>query len=530
MSLRNVVVPAVFSALAILAGCGGNGSIAKVNPPPGGAFSTSNLNGTYVFSITGNVNDTASDFMAMTGTFAANGSGTITGGALDINSTAFTSAIINNPITGGSYSISADGRGKATLNTSTPLGSSITVAFVLSSSAHGLITQFDSNGSGSGSFDLQTSTSQPAAGRYVLGLSGISSVSATTGAGIPAGAAAIMNLDGNGNANAGTMDYNDNGTPSLLTINSGSTVLSGTSPGTITLLTSSGTLNFDVYPVDETHLKVIEVDGFPILSGDLFAQSSSAFPSGQIVFTMAGVDNPGGGVPLAVGGFMTSDGSSTISGGSEDYNDGGATDTSPLAFSGAIQASNNRYLLQLNNFENGENGALGTFTFAAYPSDGGIQLIEIDGNGVTSGVGFAQTSTALASGAGYGFGLSAVNQQSREDDIAEFTTTSNSFKGIIDYNDQGSTSYRQSLNGTYTPDSPATGAGVLTANTFSGVYYTVDSSNVLFIELDSTQLGLGALQVQSASANSSARSNLAAAHLAMLRSTRANAKKAWRAK
>jgi hypothetical protein len=71
---------------------------------------------------------------------------------------------------------------------------------------------------------------------------------------------------------------------------------------------------------------------------------------------------------------------------------------------------------------------------------------------------------------------------------------------------------------------------VLTANTFSGVYYTVDSSNVLFLELDSTQLGLGALQVQSASANSSARSNLAAAHLAMLRSTRANAKKAWRAK
>ncbi len=528
MSVRNrLVVPVVFSALVILAGCGGSGSIAHITPPPSGAFSNSNLNGTYAFSIAGSVNDPLSDFIAIAGTFTANGSGGITGGALDINTSALTSAVTNNPITGGSYTVTSDGRGKATLNTSTPLGSSIIVDFVLSNSEHGLITEFDGNGSGSGSFDLQTSTAQPAAGRYVLGLSGISSVSQTSGASFAAAAAGILNLDASGNA-TGTMDYNDNGIPSFLTINSGSTVLSGTSPGTITLATSAGTLNFNTYPVDATHLKVIETNGFPILAGDLFVQSNSAFPSGQIVFTMAGLDYPAatGGVPLAVGGFMTSDGSSTISGGSEDYNDGGVVDSTPISFGGAITASSNRYLLQLNNFENGANGVLGTFTFAAYPSAGGIQLIEVDGNGVTSGVGFTQTSTALAANEGYGFGLAAINPTSREDDIAQFTTTNSSFSGVIDINDQGNTSFRQALSGTYSADSPATGAGVLNANAFNGVYYTIDAGNALFIELDSGQLGVGALQTQ----NASAKSNLASAHLAMIRSTTANAKKAWRKK
>jgi hypothetical protein len=528
MLVRNrLVVPFVFSAIAILAGCGGSGSIPKVTPPPSGSFSNSNLNGTYVFSIVGNVNDQTSDFIAMAGTFSADGAGGITGGALDINTTAFSSAVTNNPITGGSYTVTGDGRGKATLNTATPLGNSIVVAFALSSSEHGLITQFDSNGSGSGSFDLQTSVTQPPAGRYAFGLSGISGTSVTTGSGIPAAAAGLVTLNGSGSA-TGQMDYNDDSSPSLFTINSGSTVLAGSSPGTATLMTSNGNLHFDVYPVDATHMKMIETDGFPILAGDLFAQSSSAFPSGQIVFTMAGLDYPAGGLPLAVGGFMTSDGSSTISGGSEDYNDGGSTDSTPLAFSGAFSGSGGRYVLQLNNFENGANGVLGSFAFAAYPSVGGIQLVEIDGNGVTSGVAFSQTSTALAANEGYAFGLAAVNLQQgfREDDIAEFTTTSNSFSGVIDFNDQGSTSFRQNLNGTYTPDSPPSGAGILSANAFSGIYYTVDSSNVLFIELDSTQLGLGAFQTQ----NASAKSDLASAHLAMIRTIRPSAKKGSRHK
>jgi hypothetical protein len=526
MSLRNrLILPVILSSLAVLAGCGGT-SNPVVTPPPSGSFSNSNLSGTYVFTIIGSVSDATSDFVAITGTFSANGSGSITGGTLDANSSALSAPIINDTVTGGTYLVTADGRGQATLTTATQIFSgSLKVDFVLSSSAHGLITEFDTNGSGSGSLDLQTSTSQPAGGNYVLGLTGISGVSVTTGSGTAAASAGVVTLDGSGNA-TGSMDYNNNSTPSLLTINSGSSVLSGT-PGTATLVTGSGTLNFDVYPIDATHMKVIETDGFPILAGDLLKQSSSQFPSGQIVFTMGGADYLSS-VPLVVGGIMTSDGTTTISAGSEDYNDGGVADTTPLAFSGTIAANGSRYLISVSNFENGANGTLGTFTFAAYPSDGGIQLIEVDGSGVTSGVGFTQTSTALASGEGYGFDLTAVNMGSTEDDIAEFTTTTSSLSGIIDVNDQGATSFKQQLTGTYTPDSPPTGAGVLSTNAFGGVYYTVDGSNALFIELDSSQLGVGALQSQ----NASAKSNLAAAHLATVRSSlaRARARRAWRSK
>ncbi len=527
MSLKKLlIVPALFSALAALIACGGS-SNPKPTPPPTGGFSISNLNGTYVFSISGNVADQTSDFIAVTGAFAANGSGAITGGSLDMNSTAFSPAVMNNPITGGSYTVTADGRGRITLNTATPFGSAITLAFVLSSNSHGLVTEFDGNGSGSGSFDLQTSPAQLAAGTYVFGLSGISNISVTTGGGIPAASAGVVTLDASGNA-TGSMDYNNNSTPSLLNITSGSVVHSSTSPGSVTLVTTAGTLNFDVYPVSATHLRMIETDGAPILTGDLFSQSSSAFPSGQLVFTMAGEDYPAGGFPLAVGGIMTSDGSSTISAGAEDYNDGGTVDTTPLAFAGTITPSNGRYVLQLSSFENGNNGAVGTFSFAAYSSDGGIQIVEIDAGGVTSGVAFSQTSTSLVSDQGYGFNLSAANPNSREDDIAEFSLSSTGFSGIIDINDQGSTSYGQSVSGTYTPDSGSTGVGVFTSNTFNGVYYTVDANNALFIELDGTQLGLGALQTQTTSA--SAQSNLAALHLQTIRGIRANAKKAWRHK
>lgn len=523
MSLRHqVILPLVISALALLAGCGGSGS-AKVTPPPSGSFSNSSLTGTYVFSIVGQ--DVNYDFLAMTGTFAANGSGGISGGTIDINDSGFSSPLTNNPITAGTYSVTSDGRGKAILNTATPFGSTVTVDFVLASSNHGMITEFDANGSGSGSLDLQTSASQPAAGTYVFGLSGISAVSTTTGTGVPASSAGAITLDGSGNA-SGSFDYNNNSTPSLLTLNSGSTVSAGTTPGTATLLTSSGTLHFDVYGIDATHMKLIETDSFPILAGDLFSQSSSSFPSGQIAFTMAGSDYSVSTTgPLVVGGLMTSDGTANISAGEEDFDDAGNADSAPQPFTGTISSANGRYVIQLSSFENGAGGVIGNFSFAAYPSSGGIEMVEIDGGGVTSGVAFSQSSTTLAASQGYGLGLTASNANSyEEDDIAEFTTTSTGFSGAIDINDQGQqTGFDKAFSGTYTPDSPATGRGTLTSNYINGTYYTVDGSTTLFLELDSTQLGAGMLEVQ----NATAQSNLTSSHLAMLR-MKPNPKKTWR--
>jgi len=532
MSLRNrILLPAVaLVSLAFLVACSSSSN--NGNPPPSGGFSNSDLKGTYVFSLAGS--DAAGDSVAMAGTFVANGtggSGGITGGTIDVNDDGFTSGpVTNNPITGGTYTVGADGRGEALLTTTTPFGNSITVDFVLNSNAGGMITEFDSNGSASGTLDLQTSATQPPAGTYVFGLSGTSGPNALTGAPIPAATAGVVTLDASGNA-TGSMDYNNNGTPSALTISSpGSFVMVGSNPGA-TFVTGSGNLTLDVYPIDATHLKFISTTPLPILSGDLYSQTSASFPSGTLVFTMAGLDNAGlqGPGPLALGGFMTSDGSSTISNGVEDFNDSGTADTTPNAFSGAITASGARFLLQLNTFENGNGGVPGTFTFAAYPSSGGVQLVEIDGGGVTAGAAYVQSAGAsLASAQGYGMNVTAANFNGyEEDDIAEFVTSSSSISGHVDVNDQGASPSSHGLSGSYALDSPATGRGELASSAFNGVFYAVSNSDFLFLETDSGQLGLGALQLQNATA--AGKSNLAARHLAVLRMVRgakAGAKKA----
>lgn len=524
MSFSNrIVLPVVaVLSLAFLAACGNNTH--SVTPPPSGAFSNSNLKGTYVFAITGA--DAANDFVTMTGAFAADGNGGITGGAMDFNDTGFTPSP-NTSITGGNYKVTQDGRGQAQLTTATPWGAAnIKVDFVLSTSAHGFITQFDGNGTGSGTLDLQTAASQPAAGTYVLGISGISGSSFASGA-----IAGAITLASDGTA-TGSFDYNSAGSPFLYSLNTGSNVTVSGTPGTATLVTNGGpTLSFDIYAIDATHLKFIETDQFPNLSGDLFLQTSSTFPSNQIVFTMAGFDGTVGG-PMVMGGLMTSNGTSTISSGEEDFNDVGSVDSTnagaPQSFSGSIGApSGSRYVLTLNTFVNG-NSVPSTYSFAAYPYGSGVELVEIDGAGVTSGVAYSQSATSLASAQGYGMNLQGANLGGgfEEDDIMEFTTTSTGFSGGIDLNDQNvALNFDKNFNGNYTMDSPATGRGVFTSNFLNGAIYVVSGTQILFLETDTNQLGLGALEQQNASADSS---SLAQHHLAVIKAALAvkNVKKA----
>src|ERR1019366_6595773 len=148
------------STLGLLVGCS---SSSRPTPNPVG-FSASNLNGTYVFSSTGL--DPNGQFLGIAGTVVANGKGGITGGTIDIVGPDFNPTAAQ-PIT-GSYSVSPDGRGQIKLGVTT-------LDFVLSSSAHGLITEFDTNGSGSGTIDLQTTVPSLAqlAGSYAFTLGGV---------------------------------------------------------------------------------------------------------------------------------------------------------------------------------------------------------------------------------------------------------------------------------------------------------------------------------------------------------------------
>src|SRR6185437_5852284 len=94
-------------SLITIAGCGGS----SVNfPPPQGGFTNANLNGPFAFSYTGS---DAGGFLAVAGSFVADGAGHITSGTQDINSGV---PVSPNAAVNGTYLVRADGRGTITLN------------------------------------------------------------------------------------------------------------------------------------------------------------------------------------------------------------------------------------------------------------------------------------------------------------------------------------------------------------------------------------------------------------------------------
>ncbi|MBZ5681095.1 MAG: hypothetical protein LAO24_13415 [Acidobacteriia bacterium] len=505
MPVRNrLILLVAFSSLAFLAACGNGGN--RVTPPPTGSFSNSDLNGTYVFSATGT--NASGLFFTAVGSFQANGSGGITGGALDLNDAGLGVLLLT--INNSSYKVTSDGRGTATLVTSQ---GNLGLDFVLTSSSHGLVIRFDNSGSGSGSLDLQSAVTQSQlAGSYALNLSGVDQTFTN-----PLASVAGFTLDSAGNITTGVQDINDFGT-ALAALSLSGTVPVGSAglPGVGQLVTSTtlGTLQFDVFVIDANHIKFIEIDSTAILSGDAFSQSAS-FPTGPTVFTMAGLDFiPTQPVPFVAGGFMVSDGAGNImSTSTEDVNDAGNV-AQVASFAGSYSPlSGGRSVLTLIGFNNAS--LVNTSTFAAYPSSGGVQMLEIDGNGITSGFALPQTGTLLGSAQGYGLNLTASNSNGfEEDDIAEFTHTNGNFSGLIDINDQGATTFGHSFTGTYTADSTNSGRAVISTNAFNLVSYVVSGSSVLFIETDSNQVGLGAFQVQTPSTTTMAASHLAALHAA----------------
>lgn len=529
MSVRNgFVLLLALSALTFLVACGGSSSgIATPTPPPTGGFTNANLNGTYVFSVSGT--DSSGAAYAMVGTLIANGSGGngkggITGGSFDLTDTTAGTVAGASINSNSFYSISVDGRGQATLgNTVSGLGN-LTLDFVLQDSTHGLVTEFDSFGTGSGTIDLQAAGVTPN-GSYAFSLSGASGTGPW---------ATVGNFTLTGTAMAGLADLNEGGL-SILSDQalSGSLVLtSSNGPATtLTISTFSGT--FDAFAIDATHLKLIETDGATTLSGDAFSQTSTDFPAGSLSFTLQGETLSG---PFAGGGIMTTTG--TAISGTEDYNQNGTVSSAsaPPPFTAAYTAGGTGRFT-LGGFSS---SFVGGTSYAAYPftngSVDGLLLLEIDGTGITTGAAYSQSASAtLAASEGYGLNLSGINLPASTsagftvevDDIAEFTanSTGNTITGVIDENSTASLQgtvpvtfsapfvNNSSSQSTYT--TPTGGRGQIGASVGTGsnttlnggfllTYYTVDGTTFPFIESDSGQVSAGVFVQQNPSASASA--------------------------
>jgi hypothetical protein len=512
MSVRNgLALLVALSTLLFLAACGSSSNSASA--PPSGGYNTSSLSGTYVVSLSGqDITNGVQSFFALVGALTAN-NGSLTG-TIDIADPSLAAATgASTPVqtavaASGSFSITADGRGRGVI--SFPFNgqsSQIGIDFVLSSSSGGLITRFDVNGTGSGTFDLQSNVTQANLGSYAFSLSGVDEGEIN-----PFGMVGEFTVGSTGSI-TGLQDINDDGNSSGLTNLGlgGSVTLASSGPGTAQLATGTGygTLAFDVWPIDSTHLKLIETDGFLVTAGDAFTQQTS-ISAGQLVYTMSGLDSGG---LFASGGIASYDGSLNLSSGFEAMNDSALTSIAQsITVSGTLAAtgSTGRYQLNFAGFYNGDGGAVSSPTFAAYPSTSGILLLEIDDGGVTAGTAFQQTATTLATSQGYSLNLTGANPDGEVDDIAEFVVDSSTAlsNGLIDENDEGTLNFDQQLgqNGVY--NYAGTGYGSIsypsTDNTLIGTlnlgFFVANSSTVIFIDTDAgAQTGLGVFQPQAAS-------------------------------
>lgn len=297
----NRLITALVAAAALwTAACGGGG--ATINPPPPtGKYSTASLNGTYAFVTSGEVlNATSAVSMVRAGSFAADGTGHITGGVEDVNASGTVSSA--STITGGSYTVNADGRGTLTLNVvATGFNSAINFGITLTSTSGGLMIDETTTGqvsTGSGNFVKQTGpfATTTVNGTYVFDFSGLDS------AGAPASIVGEFPT-ANGSITAGGVDdENDGGT-----LTASGTVVSTSgftsdpqNPGTLSsfgrgvVIINGETYAF--YIVDSTRVRLISIGASggatpDMLTGDAVLQPSvPPAPSGSFAFLVAGSD------------------------------------------------------------------------------------------------------------------------------------------------------------------------------------------------------------------------------------------------
>ncbi|MGO8985109.1 MAG: hypothetical protein ACLPHI_14625 [Terriglobales bacterium] len=514
-AIRLMSALAAIAGIFLATGCSSSNSVS----PNNNGFNNSNLSGTYVISISGtDVNNEGTEaFFALVGTITADGAGNIQGGTVDINDLNLTSPGVfpGQSLSKSAYNVNQDGRGSGTLIT--PVGT-FGIDFVLTSSSHGLITRFDSGGSGSGTIDIQGSTTQGALTSLAFSLAG---VDYSNGGPLGTVGAFTLNSNGNGLITSGLQDFNDDGDSAASGTTGanlgGSLILSSGTQGTAQFDSSLGDLAFDVWVIDSTHLKIIETDtastGFAV-SGDAFSQIT-AYTPGQLVFAVGGSDP--GGEPFSAGGYVTTDVNGNLSVGFEDYNDAGNAEPS-REFTGSCNATapfnGGRCQLAMTGFFN-------LASFAAYPSSGGVLLLENDSNGnaVVQGTAYAQQATSFTVPGPFGLNLAGANPNGEVDDIAQFnatTATSNNMTGVLDENNifgNPALIPGTALNGVYTPDTPATGRGSInipTIGTNNGTlnleYYVVNAATAIFIDVDSSannapQVGVGTFQLQNSSAD-----------------------------
>lgn len=463
-------------------------------------------------------------------------SGTITGGEMDLNAGAATpgTALDIPVLSGGTFQVGPlDGRVSILLPLSTAgnnIAASFTLQATLATNQHALLINFDNTFTASGTLDAQNPTSfaTPLNGRFAFQYFGIDiNDNPVTAAGtFLASNNSIPVNNPNSPVNAQDLEFvattNNSNNQTLTTVtndislNGLYTNADSSGRGTLTLTsTSLGTVDFAYYMIDQTHLKLVEIDPAQpfILSGEAFSSPVNTTPlNGGVALTFGGAANN---APYAGGAVFTINGATISSGGALDINNSGGAGTQ---INSSITSGSYANVLTEGNvparFTLSLTTSKGTALFAAYtfvtPAGTGAELIEIDtNNGVdgASGTAFQRGGVSTVQGS-FALNLSGVgtstSQGSFEQDIAgqlELINNSTTLTGTLDVNNGGpfpglpvnSTSILNAVasNGRGTAQVNASGGGVNAK--FNLVFYQVDSNTELLLDADTNRVASGTL-------------------------------------
>jgi hypothetical protein len=523
---------------------------APPSPPPGGTitvtatdptatttatatvtvvYSDLSLNGPYAFSYTGN---DQSGFLAAAGSFVADGQGHITNGVEDVSS--FLNGLAVGAPISGTYSVGADGRGKATITR----GQVTEVwRFALTTGLHAALTLAGPNQTGGGTIDQQSvsalsNSPSVITGPYVFKLLGADATAERA----PLGMAGEFTADGGGNLPAadGTLiDVNDNGTISLAdTSLSGTYAFDASNPdsgrGTITLQSTStnGPREYAFYAVNTaddpatnnsyvTQLNLIEIDNAGYVAGEMFSAPASGslgsgnLAAGNYAFTYGGNS---GAKAFAAGGVLTSDGTS-VTGGVLDVNNGGTTtlNTTIGGCTSTPDATKRRIDLVCT--------AGGTSEFAVYQTSlGSTVLLEIDPTAVATGTAYAQCGPSSAGCAaatpaiaakslaigliGQGVFHNSASSYQQDIDGQISLGTGAVTPGSLDINNFTATFVGDPISAVTLGSASSLGRGTTTITgsnpsaTYKVIYYLIDDRTALVLDQDSTFILKGAFAQQ----------------------------------
>lgn len=279
------------------------------------AFSTSAVSGQFAYNISGV--DGGSNPFASVGSITTNTSGTLTAGIEDSSDNG--GILSAAPITAGSITVAANGRGIATLNTASGI---LNFAVYVVDANHVKLVETDVAPALAGDAFRQSGpfTNASLTGPFAFTIGGADVL------GGPFAAGGVLTSNGAGAISSGVEDVNDGGAVNTnLTVAGGTYTLAANGRGTAILPTPIGTVNLAFYP--STHgVQVLEIDTGFVASGAAFQQTgtlSTTAVSGPYAMNFTGVSTSG---PLDTNSQFTANGTGGLTG-IVDINNSGSLST-----------------------------------------------------------------------------------------------------------------------------------------------------------------------------------------------------------